>query len=122
MTGKFTRDRLVGFVAGFLAVSYGVGAPLAAVLEFQHQVFSARFGVSPLLVYLTSAVQFMSAVGVLIRPVASWGAAALTVTTLGAIAAHVRIGSPLTAGPAVAYTVLQIWFGLERWVPRAGRP
>jgi hypothetical protein len=39
--------------------------------------------------------------------------AALTVVTLGAIASHLRIESPSTALPALAYTLVQVWVGLE---------
>jgi hypothetical protein len=66
----------------------------------------------PELVYFTFAVQFVCAIGVLVRPLASWAAATLTLTTLGAIASHVKIGSPLTAVPAAVYTAVQVWFGL----------
>lgn len=110
----FTHERLLRSVGGFLAVSYGIGAPWAGVLEYRSQVLSLRLDIPPVLVYLTCAVQLACAIGVLVRPVASWAAAALTVTTLGAIALHLRTGSPLTAIPAVFFTVVQVWFGLKR--------
>jgi hypothetical protein len=108
------RERLVKIVGGFLAVSYGVGAPAIAILEYRGQWLSQRFHIPPELVYLTCAVQLLSAVGVLVSSVASWAAAALTVTTLGAMALHARIGSPMTGIPAAVFTAVQIWFGLER--------
>jgi hypothetical protein len=40
-------------------------------------------------------------------------ATVLTVTTLGAIGAHLRIASPQTAVAAVVFTVAQVWFGLK---------
>lgn len=101
-------------MAALLAVSYGVGAPLAAYLEYQDQLLSQRFDLPPALLYVTSAVQFACAFGVLLKPLASWAAFLLTCTTLGAVAAHVMIGSPETALTAVAYTVAQVWYGLER--------
>jgi len=94
-------------------VSYGIGAPLSAVLEYRSHLFSQRFALPPGLVYVTFAVQLCCSIGVLVPRFASWAAAVLTVTTLGAIASHVWIGSPFTAVPAVFYTAVQVWFGLE---------
>jgi hypothetical protein len=48
------------------------------------------------------------------QPTTAWAAGGLTLTTLGAIALHLRIGSPLTAWAAVLYTAVQVWFGLAR--------
>lgn len=106
------REKWRRIVAGFLSVSYGIGAPLMAFLEFRDQVFSQRFDLPSELIYLTCAVQGMAAVGVLVRRFAPGSAAALTAITLGAVASHLRIGSPSTALPALGYTVLQVWFGL----------
>jgi hypothetical protein len=114
MSERGGRARLLRIVAGFLAISYGLGAPLAAMLELRNHTFSLRFGLPQGLVYLTFAVQFVCALGVLVRPLASWAAATLTLTTLGAIALHVKTGSPLTALPAAVYTAVQVWFGLAR--------
>ena len=107
------RERWVRIAAGFLSVSYAVGAPLTAVLEYRGQTLSERFDLPPALIYLTCAVQMLCSVGVLVRPLATTAAAALTVITLGAIASHLRIGAPETALAAVLYTVVQVWFGLE---------
>lgn len=104
------RIRLVGYL---LAISYGVGAPIVAILELQSQLFSVRFDLPPELVFLACAIQVVAAGGVLTRRFAPWAAAALTVTTLGAVGAHLRIGSPLTAVPAVIYSIVQVWFGLR---------
>jgi hypothetical protein len=97
--------------AVFLAVAYGVGAPVSAVLELRSALFSQRFLVPPALLYATCVIQLACAAVVLSRRYARAAAAVLTVTTLGAAGAHLRIGSPLTALPAVAFTVLQVWFG-----------
>ena len=107
------RNRWVGVAAGFLAISYGIGAPLTAFLEYGSQTLSQRFDLPPELIYITCGVQFVCAIGVLVRPLASWAAAALTVITLGAIASHLRIASPVTALPAIFYTAVQVWFGLK---------
>lgn len=112
------RERWTGVVGILLAISYGIGAPLGALLEYQDHLFSQRFNLPPELIYLAFVVQLACAIGVLVRPLASWAAAGLTVTTLGAIASHLRIGSPLTALTALVYTVVQVWYGLER---RTGR-
>jgi hypothetical protein len=106
------RRTAVSVAAAFLALSYGIGAPVCGILEYRSQLFSHRFDLRPELVYLVFVVQFASAIAVLAPRLASWAAAALTVTTLGAVASHVRIGSPLTAMPALLYTAVQIWYGL----------
>ena len=103
-----------------LAISYFIGAPLVAFLEYNDQVFSQRFDLPAELIFVTCAVQLVSSIGVLIPRFASWAAAALTVTTLGAIASHIRIGSPMTAIAAVVYTVIQVWHGLA-WRSKAHR-
>jgi uncharacterized membrane protein YphA (DoxX/SURF4 family) len=105
--------RWVRFAAWFLALSYGIGAPLTAYLEYASHTFSERFGYPATLIYLTCAVQLVCAVGVLVRPYARWAAVALTVITVGAIVSHLRIGSPLTAVPAIAYTAIQVWVALR---------
>jgi uncharacterized membrane protein YphA (DoxX/SURF4 family) len=117
MTRIFGPERWVGIAAGFLAVSYGLGAPWTAFIEYREQVLSQRFDLPPELIYFTCAVQLACSIGVLIRPVASWAAAALTVITLGAIASHLRIASLVTAVPALFYTAVQIWFGLKSRAP-----
>jgi hypothetical protein len=119
MSNKGPRERWVSRARWFLAVSYGLGAPLTALLEHGRQILSQRFGIPPELVYMTSVVQFACAVAVLVRPLAWMGAAALTVTTLGAIVLHLKTGSPLTAWIAVLYTAIQIWFGLACRTQRA---
>ncbi len=113
MSGTRGGDRWVRVAAGFLAVSYAVGGPWTAILEHRSQTFSQKFSYPPELIYLTCAVQLVCAAGVLVRSLAPWAAAALTAITLGAIASHLRIDSPLTALPAVFYSVVQIWFGLR---------
>ena len=107
------RDRLVRAAAVFLAVSYTAGGPVVAFLEYTSQTLSQRFDLPPALIYLTAAVQLACAVGVLVRPLAVWGAGALTIITVGAVASHLSIGSPVTALPALFYTGIQVWFGLR---------
>lgn len=104
-------ERPVRFVAWFLALSYGLGAPLTAYAEYSHHTLSERFGYSPTFMYVTCAVQLVCAAGVLVGRLAPWAAGALTVITLGAIVSHWRIGSPLTMIPAIVYTAVQVWFG-----------
>ncbi len=99
-------------IALALAVSYAVGAPLMAVLEYRSHTLSVRFGYPPALIYLTCAIQLACSIGVLVRPLAPWAAAALSVTTLAAAASHLRIHSPGAALPALLYTAIQVWFGL----------
>ena len=106
-------ERWVRVAAWFLAISYGLAAPVTAFFEYRSHTLSERFDLPPSLIYLTCAVQVVCAIGVLVRPFAHWAAAVLTVTTLGAIASHLRIGSPTTAVAAVVYTAIQVWVGLE---------
>ena len=106
------RDLWLKVSAWFLAVSYGIGGSLTAVLEYRKHLFSERFDLPPELIYLTCAAQLLCAFGVFHRKSAPWAAAVLTVITVGAIASHLRIESPATALPALAYTAIQVWFGL----------
>jgi len=99
--------------AGFLSITYGIGALVTVFLEYRRHLFSERFELPPELIYLVCAVQLGCAIGVLLRKFAPWSAAVLTVITLGAIASHLRIGSPLTTLPAVFYSVVQVWFGIR---------
>ena len=106
------RDRAVNMARWVLVVSYGLGAPAVAMLEVTRHVLSHRFGYPPALVYVTCAVQFLCAVALLLRRFVPQAAGILTVTTLGAAYSHVRIGSPMTAIPALLYTALQVWVGV----------
>jgi hypothetical protein len=117
-----SQRRLLRISAWFLAISYGVGAPLVGVAEFRGAVLSARFGLPPELIYVTCAIQLASAPAVLVPALAPWAAMALSVTTIGAIGAHLTTATPLRAIPAVACTVLQVWFGLETWRARRQTP
>jgi hypothetical protein len=109
------EDRSLAIAAWVLAVSYGVGAPVTALAEWRGQVLSDRFDLPAELIYLTCAIQIVCTPAVLVRPFAPWAALALTAVTLGAIGAHLSIGSPLTAITAVVYTAVQAWFGIRSW-------
>lgn len=50
--------RWVRGVAVFLAIAYGMGAPIAAVVEYRSGFLSERFGYPPALIYATSLLQF----------------------------------------------------------------
>ena len=113
MSTSSARERWVRVAAGFLALSYALGGPLTAFAEYRSQALSQRFDLPPELIYLTCAIQLVCSIGVFVRRFAPWAAALLTVVTLGAIASHLRIGSPVTALTAVFYTAIQVWFGLE---------
>lgn len=105
-----TRPRSVHIVGWLLALWYGLAAPVTAVVEFGSHVFSQRFDLPPARIYLTCAVQTACAAGVLRPPLAVQAAAVLSVTTLGAIGAHLRVGSPQTAVAAVGFTAVQLWY------------
>lgn len=99
--------RLLGVI---LAVSYGIGSVAAAVLEYQQHFFSERFDIPSGLMYASFVVQAFCAAGVLVPKYARLAALCLTVTTVGAIIAHFRIGSPATSVTAFVFTGLQLWF------------
>ena len=108
-----TPTRAVRIAAWFLAVSYGVGAPLAAVAELREAALSARFGLAPGLIYLTSLLQLACAPAVLARKLAPWAALVLTGTTVGAIGAHLTTEPGPRVLPAIFYTAVQVWFGIR---------
>ncbi len=107
----------VRIAAWILAVSYGLGSSAALLIELRSQLFSARFDVPPQLLFIALPIQLVCAAGVLTVRYAPAAAVVLSVTTVGAALAHFRIGSPLTALPAIGYTVLQLWFAAaaHRW-------
>jgi uncharacterized membrane protein YphA (DoxX/SURF4 family) len=67
--------------------------------------------------YLTGTIEVVSAVLLLIPSVATYGAAALAVTMLGAIAAHLFI---IGGSPAIPI-VLLAWTLTIAWARRSGR-
>lgn len=104
-------------VAGwFLLVTYVLGSLSVAVMEYQSQVLSERFDYPPELIYFTCLIQLVCAILLTSKRLAP-----LTVLSLGAVASHLRIHSPLTALPAVGYTFLQIWFGFHAYKRFKGR-
>ena len=105
-------ERRLRVAAWILAVGYGLGAPVTVFLELRDATLSQRFDVPPALIHATCAVQLVCVFAVFSRRAAPWAAAALTGITLGAVVCHLRIGSPLTAIPALAFTAVQVWFGL----------
>jgi uncharacterized membrane protein YphA (DoxX/SURF4 family) len=113
MSDESQQDRWVRRAGVLLALSYGLGAPIGVALELRSHLFSQRLGLPPSLIYVTSFVQFVCAFGVLQPRYARLAAAALTITTLGAIGSHIRIGSPETAVGAALFTALQVWFGFR---------
>ena len=104
-----TTKNLRRILSIFLSLSYGVGAIVSALLEYRNQLFSERFELSSGLVLIVFAVQLVCAVGVLIPRYIRASTVCLTVTTIGAIYAHLKIGSPESSIAAVVYTAIQIW-------------
>jgi predicted membrane channel-forming protein YqfA (hemolysin III family) len=102
-----------------LFLSYAVGSPAFAFAEYRTGMFSARFDYAPEFLYLVSATQFACAFLLFRRHLALVSLAILTVLSVGAAASHLKINSPLTALPALAYTVVQVWYGI--WLYRRGR-
>ena len=112
------HPRLSRVAAWFLAVSYGVGAPLGAYFEFSRAALSDRFDLPAWLIYLSSVLQLVCAPLIVSRRYRRLAAALLTLTTIGAAGSHVRIGAPLTAIPALVFSAIQIWVGL---LPKLGQ-
>ena len=106
---KISSHRWVNFAGWFLVVTYGIGAVVFALLEYSGHVMSARFDYPPLFIYLVSAAQLVCAVALLFPRWILTALAVFTVLSLGAVASHFRIGSPITSLPAAAYTVIQVW-------------
>jgi hypothetical protein len=97
----------------FLAVTYVAAAPVMVVLESRSAFFSQRFDLPAWLIYGTVIVQVVCVLLILSNRHASKAALALSATTLGAVVSHIRIGSPLTAIPALAFTVAQLWLAVH---------
>lgn len=108
-----TSDGAPRLVAWFLAVSYGIGAPLVAVLEIAASTLSERFGVPAWLILATAVVQLVCVPLVFSGRHAPRAAVVLSAITVGAAISHIRIGSPSTAVPALLYTGIQVWFGIR---------
>jgi hypothetical protein len=85
---------------------------VAALLEIRGHVFSDRFDYPSAFILAVCAIQLACAAVILIPRFAVWAAAVLSVTTVGAIASHIRIGSPDRAVPALLFTLLQLWYGI----------
>lgn len=102
--------RLLGL---FLGISYGIGGPVAALLELRAATLSSRFDLPPSLILSVAVFQTISALAILARRNRIVAALALTAISIGAIASHVRIGSPQTSIAAVAYTLVQLWYVRE---------
>ncbi|MCW8925515.1 MAG: DoxX family protein [Xanthomonadales bacterium] len=99
-------------IAGwFLTLSYIIGSPAYVIVEARTGLFSERFDYSPEFLYIVASVQFFCALFLFVRNLAAWSSAILTVLALGAVYSHFKIGSPLTSLPAIAYTLVQIWYG-----------
>lgn len=105
-------QRIAGW---FLLLSYAIGSPAFAIVEARTGLFSVRFDYSPEFLYLVSGIQFVCAFVLFVRSAAPWSALILSVLTVGAIVSHFRINSPVTALPALVYTVLQIWYGFHMY-------
>lgn len=110
MTDSGRNRKRLRTVAWVLAATYLIGAPVAGCLEYNGQVLSQRFDLPPPMIYATCAAQVVLAVGILSRKHAVWSATLLTVLAVGAVGSHLRIGSPLTALPALVYVAVQLWF------------
>jgi FtsH-binding integral membrane protein len=121
MTERSGRERWAEIARWTLVVLYPIGIALLGWLEITQRTISQRLNLPPWMIWGGSAVQVLCVVGLAYRRSASWAALGLTATTLGAAGAHLRVGAPLHAIPALAFTALQLWiarvFWPERWRP-----
>lgn len=108
-------DRWQRIAGWFLTLSYAIGSPAYAIIEARTGLFSERFDYSPEFLYLVAAIQFACALVLFVPVMATWSSAILTVLALGAVVSHFRIESPVTSLPAVAYTLIQIWYGIRAY-------
>lgn len=103
-------------VAGwFLFLSYAIGSPVFAIIEFKTGVFSERFNYPPEFLYFVSGAQFICSLVIFRRTLAPWSTVILTIITVGAVFSHLRINSPITALPALMYTAVQVWYGYRMY-------
>lgn len=109
-----TRTDRWQLVAGwFLLLSYFAGSPVFAFIEAKTGLFSERFNYPSEFLYLVSGIQFICSLVLFVRALAPWSALVLTVITVGAVLSHLRIDSAITALPALAYSAIQIWYGIR---------
>ncbi|MEQ8859323.1 MAG: hypothetical protein RIC56_11815 [Pseudomonadales bacterium] len=99
--------------AWFLFVSYAVGGPAFAAVEAVSHLMSERFGYWPEFLYAVFLMQFVCSLMMLKRRLAIPALMMLTLISLGAMASHFRIHSPLTSLPALGYTAVQVWLALR---------
>jgi len=104
--------RLLQVVHWFLFLSYVLGSPAMLVVEFRGHLVSDRFEYVPEFIYFVGVMQIVCALLLLSRPLALWSLVVLSVLSAGAVWSHIRIDSPLTGLPALAYTILQVWLGI----------
>lgn len=99
----------------FLFLSYAVGSPVFAMVEAKTGIFSERFNYPSEFLYFVSGVQFVCAFMLFKRALAPWSSVVLTVLSLGAVMSHLRINSVVTSLPALAYTIIQVWYGIQMY-------
>ena len=108
------------FSGWFVFISYAVGSPAMIAVEFRGEVVSQRFGLMPEFVYVVGLVQFVCAFLLFSPRMATWSLATLSVLSAGAVGLHLKIGSPLTGVPALAYTALQVWIAIQAYRKQGG--
>lgn len=106
-------DRVGSLAVVVVALSYAVGAPVAALLELHQGMVSGSLGLPEDVVFLAAAVQLCCAVAILFRATANLATATLTVISIGVAVSYLRGGAMLASVPALALTVVQVWLGLR---------
>ena len=106
-------DRVASLAVVVVALSYALGAPVAALMEHRYGVLSGGLGLPEHVVFLAAAVQLCCSVAILFRATANLATATLTVISIGVAVSYLRGGAPLASVPALAFTVVQVWLGLR---------
>jgi len=106
---KFSPSSRANAAGWFLVVTYAVGALVFALMEQQGQVMSERFDFPPVFIYAVAGIQLICVAALFYPRLRLGSLAILSILSVGAVAAHFRIGSPVTSLPAVAFTVVQLW-------------
>jgi hypothetical protein len=99
--------------AWFLFISYFFGALAFLVAEFRGHLLTDLFGYSLLFIYFIKTIQFVCSLLLFSNRFRLLSVVILTFLSMGAVGSFIKIESTLAGLPALGYTVLQVWFGLQ---------
>ena len=113
-----TRVRMA---AWFLFISYFFGALAFLVAEFRGHLLTNLFGYSLLFIYFIKTIQFVCSLLLFSKRLRLLSVVILTILSMGAVGSFIRIESTLAGLPALGYTILQVWFGVQLYRSFGGR-